>query len=71
MEQWLAFWTLTWQTRVQIPLTQSHFLSFFHNLTHKSIPDVSPVLKYAKIVVPSVGLMSQFPILAPPKASDR
>ena len=35
------------------------------------IPDVSLVLKYAKILVPSVGLMSQFPILAPQKAPDR
>ena len=33
------------------------------------IPDVSLVLKYAKILAPSAGLMSQFPILAPQKAS--
>ena len=26
--------------------------------------------RYAKIVASSVGLMSKFPILAPPKASD-
>ena len=35
-----------------------------------SIPVVSLVLKNAKIVAPSVGLMSKFPILAPPKSSD-
>ena len=45
----------TGQTKVQIPST----------------PNVSPVLKYGKIVVPSVGLMSQFSILTTPKASDR
>ena len=56
------------QAQLQIPF---HFSSFFHNLTHKSILDVSPVLKYAKLVAPSVGLMSQLPILAPQKASDR
>jgi hypothetical protein len=41
--------------------------SFSHDLTHYSIPDVSPVLGYAKIV----GLISQLPILTSQKASDR
>ena len=58
-------------TLVQIPSISLQFSSFFLNLTHSSIPDVSPVLKYAKIVAPSVGLMPQLTILDPQKASDR
>ena len=49
----------------------NYFSYLFLNLSHQSIPDVFLVLKYAKILLPSVGLMSQFPIMAPVKPSDR
>ena len=62
--------SLNSRTRNQIPSLSFHFSCLFHNLSYWYIPNVSPVLKYAKIVVPSVGLMSKFPILALPKASD-
>ena len=39
----------------------NYFLSFFLNLIHQSIPDVTLVLKYAKILAPSVGLCQNFP----------
>ena len=41
------------------------FLIYFINLFN-----VSPVLKNAKMEVPSIGLMSKLPIMAPPKAFD-
>ena len=69
-ENYQVEFCITRQTLVQIISITINFSPSFLNLIHLSTPDVSFVLKYAKQVVPSVALMSKFPILAPQKGSN-